>query len=152
VVQWLECSSLALKVLGSRLLVHRAFCSHSKKWVTSRLSSELGKLRWLGRGVAPHLSSTVLDTSCSNSHFPTHRLAKGRPVFYLNIPFYRFEEDMVVKGYQVKGGTSLLINMSSILHDSVLFPEPDRFDPERFLGPAGKERTTKCTPFGLGES
>jgi len=61
------------------------------------------------------------------------------------------DEDIIVNGCQLKKGMEMLINMASILHDPVTFPNPMKFNPERFLGEQGQERTEKMTPFGMGK-
>ncbi|TCD64376.1 hypothetical protein EIP91_004207 [Steccherinum ochraceum] len=42
-------------------------------------------------------------------------------------------EDNVYKGYLVKKGTTLVVNMWSILHDEDVFPDHEVFRPERWL-------------------
>jgi len=65
--------------------------------------------------------------------------------------FSRLDEDLVVNGYKLKKGDDLTINMSSILNDPETFPNPTKFDPERFLGEEGHLRTQRMIPFGIGE-
>ena len=69
----------------------------------------------------------------------------------LGFIFFRLDEDLLVNGYQMKKGTDLTINMSSILNDPETFPNPTKFDPERFLGELGHVRTQRMIPFGIGE-
>ena len=45
----------------------------------------------------------------------------------------------------------LTFNLSSILDDPETFPNPTKFDPERFLGDLGRVRTQRMIPFGIGE-
>lgn len=41
--------------------------------------------------------------------------------------------DITVNGYKLKKGTNVLASLSSFLKDPKTFPDPYRFDPERFL-------------------
>ena len=59
--------------------------------------------------------------------------------------------DTTLGEYQIKKGTQLFISPYSIHHDPRWFPEPDRFDPERFAE-GWEERIPKYgyIPFGGG--
>lgn len=59
-------------------------------------------------------------------------------------------EDDVVTGYRVRRGDQLLISIYGIHHAPDLWPSPERFDPERFLGPAGERARFTHLPFGGG--
>jgi cytochrome P450 len=60
-------------------------------------------------------------------------------------------EDDVIDGHRVPKGSSVLIPIHAIHHDPRFWPEPERFDPSRFLGGAGKERHRSAyLPFGGG--
>jgi cytochrome P450 len=69
----------------------------------------------------------------------------------------RAARDVVVQGgeggaaMQVKKGNNVLINVLGIHRRPELYPDPDRFDPERFLGDREKQ-LGKCgyMPFGDG--
>ena len=57
----------------------------------------------------------------------------------------------LVGGYQVPAGTTLIMSAYLLHRDASLWPAPDRFDPQRFLGNAGDlvDRST-YVPFGAG--
>lgn len=59
--------------------------------------------------------------------------------------------DTSLDGYRIRKGTTLFISPYSIHHDPVRFPEPDRFDPERFSA-GWEDRIPKYgyIPFGGG--
>ena len=40
---------------------------------------------------------------------------------------------MYIDGYDIPAGVSLMIMIHEIHHDPEQFPDPDKFDPERFL-------------------
>ena len=59
-------------------------------------------------------------------------------------------EDDVVGGHPVKAGTTAWILMCNIHRDPRYWPEPDRFDPERFMPDAPKRPAMSFIPFGGG--
>jgi cytochrome P450 len=72
-----------------------------------------------------------------------------RPPVYLSMR--RAQEDDVLGGYRVRAN-SIVILLTHLLHrDPALWPEPERYDPERFLPGAGKDRPRAAyLPFGSG--
>ena len=46
-------------------------------------------------------------------------------------------EDDVIDGHHIRTGTTVLIPIHHIHHDERWWPDPDVFDPTRFLGDAG---------------
>ena len=59
-----------------------------------------------------------------------------KPVTLLVAP-HSNTEDLQYKNYVIPKGSALTINTSSILHDPELFPEPELFNPSRFLDKDG---------------
>jgi cytochrome P450 len=60
----------------------------------------------------------------------------------------RLTRQMSLGGHLLPAGTHVAANIAQVHHDPGLFPEPDAFLPERFLG-AGQE-TSGWMPFGGG--
>lgn len=59
--------------------------------------------------------------------------------------------DDVLAGYQIKGGTSVLLSPLVAHRDERIWPNPDRCDPDRFLPQAQKSRPRMAYfPFGAG--
>ncbi|CAE6464362.1 unnamed protein product [Rhizoctonia solani] len=54
------------------------------------------------------------------------------PVFPLGLEHVA-SEDIEVRGYTIKKGTILEGNIWAIMHDPALYPDPYKFDPERYL-------------------
>ncbi|KAF9560815.1 cytochrome P450, partial [Agrocybe pediades] len=50
----------------------------------------------------------------------------------LGVP-HRMVKDDVYGGYRIPAGTTVTANVWAILHDEEIYPEPFRFNPERFL-------------------
>lgn len=60
-------------------------------------------------------------------------------------------EDVTIAGYSVRKGRLVTVNTYAMQHDSRFFPDPERFDPERFA-PGWEERIPRYAylPFGGG--
>ncbi|KAJ7741977.1 cytochrome P450, partial [Mycena maculata] len=71
----------------------------------------------------------------------------GAPI-PLGIP-HRFTTDEVYQGYTIPKGTHAFANIGAIVFDSSLYPEPELFRPERFLGP-NPQLDPRKTVFGFG--
>ena len=60
-------------------------------------------------------------------------------------------EDDIIDGHHIRAGTTVLIPIHQIHHDERWWPNPETFDPTRFLGEAGKDRPRSAyLPFGVG--
>ncbi|XP_035664823.1 cytochrome P450 2D6-like [Branchiostoma floridae] len=61
-------------------------------------------------------------------------------------------EDVKVQGYDIPKGTQVLVNLHSLHMDPVYWPDPDRFDPERFLDAEGNvvNKPQSFMPFAGG--
>ncbi|KAI0747137.1 cytochrome P450 [Daedaleopsis nitida] len=53
---------------------------------------------------------------------------------------HRVTQDDAYRGYSIPKGTVVWANIWSLLHDPAVFPEPDRFRPERYLTDGGMLR------------
>ena len=62
------------------------------------------------------------------------------------------DTDTYINDFSIKAGTVIIPNFNSVLTDPELFPDPDKFDPTRFLDIDGKfVNNEKLIPFGIGE-
>ncbi|XP_037834489.1 cytochrome P450 1A1 isoform X2 [Kryptolebias marmoratus] len=62
--------------------------------------------------------------------------------------------DAILNGYFIPKDTCVFINQHQVNHDVDLWGDPEKFRPERFLGPSGqlnKELTEKVLIFGVGK-
>jgi cytochrome P450 len=60
-------------------------------------------------------------------------------------------EDDLIDGHHVRAGTTVLIPIHHIHHDERGWPDPETFDPTRFIGDAAKDRPRSAyLPFGGG--
>ncbi|XP_066275493.1 cytochrome P450 2U1-like [Branchiostoma lanceolatum] len=61
-------------------------------------------------------------------------------------------QDVTVQGYDIPQGTQMLMNLYSLHMDPAYWPDPDRFDPERFLDAEGNvvNKPESFMPFSGG--
>ncbi|TKY67833.1 Isoflavone 2'-hydroxylase [Spatholobus suberectus] len=71
------------------------------------------------------------------------------PVAPLLIP-HESSSDCNVGGFDIPGGTMLLVNLWTLHRDAKWWVDPTRFEPERFEGREGGEVVYNMIPFGIG--
>ncbi|KAI0258887.1 cytochrome P450 [Gloeopeniophorella convolvens] len=72
---------------------------------------------------------------------------RWHPVAPLGIP-HRLIQDDVYEGHLIPAGTTVIGNIWGILRDEAVFPDADRFIPERWLGPDAPEFPDEAFGFG----
>ncbi|CAJ0589385.1 unnamed protein product [Cylicocyclus nassatus] len=76
------------------------------------------------------------------------RLANLLP---LNV-FHETTEDVVIDGYHIPAGTLFLPQISNVMYDEKVFPEPCKFDPKRHLTAEGAfMKIDEVVPFSMGK-
>jgi len=77
---------------------------------------------------------------------------RWRPVTPLALP-HATTKDNVYEGFFIPEGALVFGNSWAILHDPVMYPEPDSYKPERFLNPDGSLRDDPvlASTFGFGK-
>uniref|UniRef100_A0A7E4ZRL2 Cytochrome P450 n=1 Tax=Panagrellus redivivus TaxID=6233 RepID=A0A7E4ZRL2_PANRE len=60
--------------------------------------------------------------------------------------------DVEVKGHTIRAGTTVMMQIGAVHFDETIFPEPEKFKPERFLDEYGNYKPhKKLIPFGMGK-
>uniref|UniRef100_A0A667Z2M5 Uncharacterized protein n=1 Tax=Myripristis murdjan TaxID=586833 RepID=A0A667Z2M5_9TELE len=79
-----------------------------------------------------------------------HETQRLRSILPLNVPRL-CNKDTYVGGYFIPQGTTLLVNLSSVLHDWTMWETPHRFNPQHFLDENGCFRKREAFyPFSVG--
>ncbi|XP_035686681.1 cytochrome P450 2U1-like [Branchiostoma floridae] len=90
------------------------------------------------RSQMPFTEATLAEVS---------RLASVTP---MTIP-HGTSNDTAFRGYNIPKNTSVTVNIWSVHHDPNLWPEPDKFDPTRFLNDEGKYvKRNEVLAFSIG--
>jgi len=80
-------------------------------------------------------------------------VVRWRPSAPLGIP-HAASEDIIYEGYTIPRGTPIVANLYSIGHDPLLYPNPDAFNPQRFIDDQGQikqpARESKDDWLGFG--
>ncbi|EGO01020.1 hypothetical protein SERLA73DRAFT_71993 [Serpula lacrymans var. lacrymans S7.3] len=75
---------------------------------------------------------------------------RWRPVAVLGGTPHAVTQDDEYNGMFIPKGSTVFANMAGIMHDPVMFPDPDDFRPERFLETTNPRLQTFELPFGFG--
>ena len=60
-------------------------------------------------------------------------------------------EDLAVRNFLIPKGTAVIVNMHSMQHDAELWPDPEKFDPRRFMDHHGHYlKREEHSPFLMG--
>nr|pir hypothetical protein F41B5.3 - Caenorhabditis elegans [Caenorhabditis elegans] len=66
--------------------------------------------------------------------------------------FHATTKDTVINGYPVKKGTGVIAQISTVMLDEKIFPEPYKFNPDRFIDENGKPiKIEQLIPFSIGK-
>ncbi|KAL3887171.1 hypothetical protein ACJMK2_027121 [Sinanodonta woodiana] len=72
------------------------------------------------------------------------------PVAPLAVP-HAVSKEIIFKGYRIPEGTTVLVNLYSVLRDPSTFKDPDVFRPERYLDADGHlTKPEEYIPFSIG--
>ncbi|KAF7348404.1 hypothetical protein MSAN_01794400 [Mycena sanguinolenta] len=75
---------------------------------------------------------------------------RWRPILPFALPHATSDDD-IYEGYFIPKGTMVLPNVWAMTHDESMYPNPDRFDPERFLNADGHlNADDQILGFGFG--
>ncbi|KAF7348394.1 Cytochrome P450 [Mycena sanguinolenta] len=75
---------------------------------------------------------------------------RWRPILPFVLPHAATDND-IYEEYYIPKGTTVLPNVWAMVHDESMYPDPDRFDPERFLNADGQlNANDRILGFGFG--
>lgn len=61
-------------------------------------------------------------------------------------------DDSELNGYKIPKGSTIILNLTAILNNPEYFPQPEKFNPNRFLDPNGQLKVPEAmVPFSLGK-
>ncbi|KAK2508842.1 hypothetical protein MC885_014456, partial [Smutsia gigantea] len=79
-----------------------------------------------------------------------HEVQRFGDIIPLNVP-HMTTKDIVVQGFLIPKGTTLITNLSSVLKDETIWEKPFRFHPEHFLDAQGRfVKQEAFMPFSAG--
>ncbi|EFO94804.1 CRE-CYP-33C12 protein [Caenorhabditis remanei] len=66
--------------------------------------------------------------------------------------FHCSSRDTVLNGYSIEKGTGVIAQISTVMLDEKIFPEPYTFNPNRFIDENGKlKKIEELIPFSVGK-
>ncbi|TVU07016.1 hypothetical protein EJB05_47055, partial [Eragrostis curvula] len=110
------------------------------KQARAEIDSVVGKSRMIQESdlaTLPYLNCVIMETL---------RLYPINP----NLVPHEVSQDCKIAGYAVTRGTMVLIDVYSMQRDPHMWIDPEKFMPERFLGPKGNVNSNWMIPFGMG--
>ena len=116
--------------------------------VQTQIQKELDKV--VGKGQKPclkHRGKLPLTEACINEVLRHSSVTTMPPITYGTTT------DVILEDYFIPKNTPLFINYYGLTRDRRYWPEPEQFNPYRFLGENGKLRNNlvdKFYPFGIG--
>ncbi|XP_066288756.1 cytochrome P450 2U1-like [Branchiostoma lanceolatum] len=108
--------------------------------VHQEIDSVLGQTppSYAQRSLLPYTTATLAEVQ------------RIKPISPLSVP-HAASRDTTLNGYNIPQEARILINLWSVHMDPQLFPEPNQFQPERFLDQDGNFVNHKALiPFGIG--
>ncbi|EDL41824.1 mCG130231, isoform CRA_a [Mus musculus] len=114
--------------------------------VTAKVQEEIEHV------IGKHRSPCMQD----RSHMPytdamIHEVQRFIDLIPNSLP-HEVTSDIKFRNYFIPKGTTVITSLSSVLHDSMEFPNPEKFDPGHFLDENGKfKKSDYFIPFSTGK-
>ncbi|XP_011828883.1 PREDICTED: cytochrome P450 2C9-like, partial [Mandrillus leucophaeus] len=114
--------------------------------VTAKVQEEIERV--IGRNRSPCMQD--------RSHMPytdavVHEVQRYIDLLPTSLP-HAVTCDVKFRNYLIPKGTTILISLSSVLHDNKEFPNPEMFDPRHFLDEGGNfKKSDYFMPFSAGK-
>ncbi|XP_057666059.1 cytochrome P450 9e2-like [Diorhabda carinulata] len=139
-----ESISTLMTFMSYELAIHPDIQNRLREEIDEGFQQCNGKLTYEVLMKMPYLEMVISETLRKWPNFPeAHRVCTKK---YVIEPEYPDENPLVIEE-----GTAILLPVFPIQRDPKYFPDPDRFDPERFSEDNKNARDFYCyMPFGLG--
>ncbi|KAJ3545421.1 hypothetical protein NMY22_g2456 [Coprinellus aureogranulatus] len=101
------------------------------------------------------MKELLRQVPCPRSSSGAHDVnSRWRQVNTIGVPHLSAQDD-IYNGYFIPKNTTIIVNQRALLYDPEVYPQPDRFMPERFLSQDGKThdpsvRDPQTIVFGFG--
>nr|XP_040128500.1 cytochrome P450 2C26-like isoform X5 [Ictidomys tridecemlineatus] len=114
--------------------------------VTAKVQEEIDRV--IGR----HRSPCMQDkNSMPYTEAVLHEIQRYIDLVPINMP-HAVTCDIKFRNYLIPKGTTIITSLTSVLHDSKEFPNPEKFDPAHFLDKSGKfKKSDYFMPFSTGK-
>ncbi|KAM4840189.1 cytochrome P450 2C18-like isoform 8-T8 [Urocitellus parryii] len=114
--------------------------------VTAKIQEEIDHV--IGR----HRSPCMQDkSSMPYTEAVLHEIQRYIDLLPTNLP-HAVTCDIKFRNYLIPKGTTIITSLTSVLHDSKEFPNPEKFDPGHFLDKSGKfKKSDYFMPFSTGK-
>ncbi|XP_005335361.3 cytochrome P450 2C18 [Ictidomys tridecemlineatus] len=114
--------------------------------VTAKVQEEIDRV--IGR----HRSPCMQDkNSMPYTEAVLHEIQRYIDLVPINLP-HAVTCDIKFRNYLIPKGTTIMTSLTSVLHDSKEFPNPEKFDPGHFLDKSGKfKKSDYFMPFSTGK-
>ncbi|KAM4840197.1 LOW QUALITY PROTEIN: cytochrome P450 2C18-like [Urocitellus parryii] len=115
--------------------------------VTAKVQEEIDRVV-IGR----HRSPCMQDkSSMPYTEAVLHEIQRYIDLVPTNLP-HAVTCDIKFRNYLIPKGTTIITSLTSVLHDSKEFPNPEKFDPDHFLDKSGKfKKSDYFMPFSTGK-
>ncbi len=114
--------------------------------VQKKVQDELDAVTGRGR-----LPSWADRTSTPYTEAVLHEVQRCANIVPNGVP-HATRTDVRLRGYTIPKGTTVFPNLDAVLTDPKIFPDPERFDPGRYLSGDGRfEPHPNVIPFGVGK-
>uniref|UniRef100_A0A8R1E5Y6 CYtochrome P450 family n=1 Tax=Caenorhabditis japonica TaxID=281687 RepID=A0A8R1E5Y6_CAEJA len=125
-------------------------------WAISYVLNDLKVLEKVHEEMDRVIGSDRLITTGDKSQLPymsavVNECQRCANILPINL-MHATTQDTIIKGYHLPKGTGVIAQISTLMLDEKIFPEPYKFNPDRFIDEGGKLRKVEqLVPFSIGK-